>query len=49
VRTGRPAPTTAADNLRSVEMVLNAVEAAETGRTVEFEAAAQPPPLGSTR
>jgi len=49
VRTGRPAPTTAADNLRSVEMVLNAVEAAQMGRTVEFEAAAQPPPLGSTR
>ena len=29
VRAGRPAPTTAADNLRSVEMVFAALEAAE--------------------
>jgi predicted dehydrogenase len=32
VRAGRPAPTTAADNLRSVEMVLGAVAAAQAAR-----------------
>jgi predicted dehydrogenase len=31
VRAGRPAPTTARDNLRSIEMVFAAVRAAETG------------------
>jgi predicted dehydrogenase len=36
VRAGEPAPTTAADNLRSLEMVLGAVEAAELGREVEL-------------
>jgi predicted dehydrogenase len=34
VRAGRPAPTTARDNLRSIEMVFAAVEAATTGSAV---------------
>jgi predicted dehydrogenase len=38
VRAGEPAPTTAADNLRSLEMVLGAVEAADSGREVELGA-----------
>jgi predicted dehydrogenase len=39
VRTGRPAPTTARDNLRSIEMVFAAVEAAETGAHVVLNGA----------
>jgi predicted dehydrogenase len=38
VRAGEPAPTTAADNLRSLEMVLSAVEAADLGREVQLGA-----------
>jgi predicted dehydrogenase len=37
VRAGRPAPTTAADNLRSLEMVFAAVEAAACGRDVAVD------------
>jgi predicted dehydrogenase len=40
LRTGRPAPTTARDNLRSMEMVFAAVEAAETGTGVTLPARA---------
>jgi predicted dehydrogenase len=36
VRAGEPAPTTAADNLRSLEMVLGAVEAAEQRRELQL-------------
>jgi predicted dehydrogenase len=36
VRAGEPAPTTAADNLRTLEMVLGAVEAADGGRRLEL-------------
>jgi predicted dehydrogenase len=34
VRAGRAAPTTAVDNLRSLEMVFAATESADTGRAV---------------
>jgi predicted dehydrogenase len=37
VRAGRPAPTTAADNLRTVEMVFAAVEAAEAAGGVALD------------
>jgi predicted dehydrogenase len=37
VRTGRPAPTTARDNLRSIEMVFAAVRAAESGAAVALD------------
>jgi predicted dehydrogenase len=37
VRDGRPAPTTAADNLRSLEMVFAAVDAAGSGREVAID------------
>jgi predicted dehydrogenase len=38
LRTGRPAPTTARDNLHSIEMVFAAVEAADTGAAVTLPA-----------
>jgi predicted dehydrogenase len=37
VRAGRPAPTTAADNLRSVEMVFAAVDATRSGATAPVD------------
>ena len=40
LRAGVPAPTTAADNLRSLEMVFGAVEAAERGREVALDGSA---------
>jgi predicted dehydrogenase len=40
VRAGRPAPTTARDNLRSIEMVFAAVAAAESGAAVTLPAPA---------
>jgi predicted dehydrogenase len=39
VRTGRPAPTTARDNLRSLDMVFAAVRAAESGVPVSLNGA----------
>jgi predicted dehydrogenase len=44
VRAGRPAPTTAADNLRSLEMVFAAVEAAGSGREVAINGSLRTPP-----
>jgi hypothetical protein len=38
VRAGRPAATTARENLHSVEMVFAAVDAADTGATVPLNA-----------
>ena len=38
VRAGEPAPTTAADNLRSLEMVFAAVDSAESGGEVTLDA-----------
>ena len=37
VRTGDPAPTTAVDNLRSLAMVFDSVEAAEHGREMALD------------
>jgi predicted dehydrogenase len=43
VRDGRPAATTAADNLRSLEMVFAAVEAAGSGREVAIDGSFRAP------
>jgi predicted dehydrogenase len=43
VRDGRPAPTTAADNLRSLDMVFAAVEAAGSGREVAIDGSLRAP------